>query len=102
MICKNVTLFENEGKSYLQFCINNDCKPSIDLNSDDQSKLKDVFYKIIELCLEEDFEFNLEIADGYDKNLYIEISEEYIKQLNAEIVKIRERIPDGIKTKEKL
>ena len=42
-------------------------------------------------------EFQLQIADDYKKNLYIDVSKEYIKQLNIEIAKIIESIPENLK-----
>ena len=62
----------------------------IDFNNNEQNYLRKVFYSIIENVLEEDFEFEYGTADDYEKKLYIEIAQEYIKQLNSEIRSIKE------------
>ena len=97
MICKDAKLFEQNEISYLEFRIDEETKCTINLNSEDQTQLREMFYKIIEKCFSEEFEFRLVVEENYSKDLYKEISEEYIKQLNKEIVKVKESIPEIIK-----
>lgn len=64
----------------------------IDLNSEDQSQLRNVFYEIIKLLFSSDVEFVFKDVNS-GKPLYIEISQQYIKHLNEEVTKIRENLP---------
>ena len=96
MVSKKVKLFEEENNSYLEFNINNTCKMKINLNSDDQTDLRNLFYSIIEQATKEDFNFELEVLEGYNKTLYKEISEEYIRQLNQELLKIKQEMPKDL------
>lgn len=91
----NVILKEYEQKDVLEFQLED--KLLIDINNKDQSGLRKIFYKIIKKAIEEPFTFELQIADNYTKALYIDVSKEYINQLNAEIKKIIESVPDNLK-----
>lgn len=97
MVSKKVVLMEKNGKDIMKFNINSNTIDEIDLNSTDQTNLRNLFYKIINQVLIEDFEFLLEIEQNYKKNLYIEIATEYIKQLNVELGKIKDEIPTQLK-----
>lgn len=97
MVSKKVVLMEKNGKDIMEFNINSNTIDEIDLNSTDQTNLRNLFYKIINQVLIEDFEFLLEIEQNYKKNLYIEIATEYIKQLNVELDKIKDEIPNQLK-----
>lgn len=97
MVSKRVVLMEKNGKDIMEFNINSNTIDEIDLNSTDQTNLRNLFYKIINQVLIEDFEFLLEIEKNYKKNLYIEIATEYIKQLNVELDKIKDEIPNQLK-----
>ena len=97
MVNKKVILMEKNGKDIMEFNINSNTIDEIDLNSKDQTNLRNLFYKIINQVLIEDFEFLLEIEQNYKKNLYIEIATEYIKQLNVELDKIKDEIPNQLK-----
>ncbi|MEG0361823.1 MAG: hypothetical protein RR602_09320 [Longicatena sp.] len=93
MANKKVILREKEKIDVLQFQIN-DKELDININSTDQKYLRDFFYEVISALLKEEFEFDLEIEAGYNKKLFIDIAEEYIKQLNIEIKKIRCNLPE--------
>ena len=80
-------LKEENKKDVLEFKINQNLTMQIDLNSKDQTYLRELFYHIISQAFVEDFEFSLSVEQNYKKNLYIEISQEYIKQLNLELKK---------------
>ena len=85
---KKAILAEKAGKDILTLYLKNG-PVEIDFNNSEQNYLRKVFYSIIENVLEEDFEFEFENEDGYEKKLYIEIAQEYIKQLNSEIRSIK-------------
>ena len=97
MVSKRVKKKKKNGKDIMEFNINSNTIDEIDLNSTDQTNLRNLFYKIINQVLIEDFEFLLEIEQNYKKNLYIEIATEYIKQLNVELDKIKDEIPNQLK-----
>lgn len=89
----DVLIEERSGKDSLVFTIESKVF-IIDLNSEDQSKLRTLFYEIVKIT----FSYNPEFIVRYDtmkytKPLYIEIAQEYIKQLNLEIQKIIEMQP---------
>lgn len=54
----------------------------IDLNSDDQTHLREVFIKILKHLLIENFEFKL-TTETYDKVLFLDISKDYVGKLNS-------------------
>lgn len=71
-------LFIIDGEEYL-----------INLNSEDQTNLKDLFYKIINLTFEEHPIFKLsDQSQNYPTKIFVEIGNEYLKDLNIEIEKI--------------
>lgn len=70
MVSKKVVLMEKNGKDIMEFNINSNTIDEIDLNSTDQTNLRNLFYKIINQVLIEDFEFLLEIEQNY-KKIYI-------------------------------
>lgn len=89
----NVVLEERAGQNVLLFNFNSE-EHIINLNSEKQSDLRLVFYEIIKLTFTEIPEFKIKYDPvSYNKQLFIEISTEYIKQLNSEILKIIEQKP---------
>lgn len=92
-----VNLRECDGKDILEFKLSEDNNMRIDLNNKDQTDLRKLFYAIINKAMSESFEFDLHVESDYNKNLYIDISKEYIKQLNNELSKIIESIPEDLK-----
>ncbi|MGN1278985.1 MAG: hypothetical protein ACI4UG_05915 [Candidatus Onthovivens sp.] len=100
MESKEVLLKEENKKDVLEFKITQNLTMQIDLNSKDQTYLRELFYHIISQAFVEDFEFSLSVEQNYKKNLYIEISQEYIKQLNLELKKIIQDIPEKLKSNE--
>lgn len=97
---KEVLLKEENKKDVLEFKINPNLTVQIDLNSKDQTYLRELFYHIISQSFIEEFEFSLSVEPNYKKNLYIEISQEYITQLNLELRKIIQDIPEELKNNE--
>jgi len=89
----DVNLEERNGKNVMIFPLNS-TEYLMDLNSEDQTNLRTVFYEIIKLSFSVIPEFKLVYdTSTYTKQLYIEIATEYIKQLNTEILKIIEMQP---------
>ena len=95
---KIVTLKETDGLDILEFDINDGTVLTININSNDQKDLRKLFYQVIKEAMKAEFQFELKVEDGYKKQLYIEVSTEYIKQLNAELSKIIEDIPEELKS----
>ena len=86
---RRAILSEKMGRDVLTLDLKNE-SVEIDFNNNEQNYLREVFYSIIENVLEEDFEFEYRTADNYEKKLYIEIAQEYIKQLNSEMRSIKD------------
>lgn len=97
MESKKVVLKEKDGKDILEFEILYNEKIEININSKDQSDLRKLFYRVIEETMKAPFVFKLDIEDGYNKTLYIDVSTEYIRQLNLEISKVIEEMPLELK-----
>lgn len=66
----------------------------INLNSEDQNTLKDLFFAIIRLTFNEQpvFELSKE-SESYPIGLFVEIAKDYLNDLNTEIEKIIENKP---------
>lgn len=94
----NVVLKKVKEVNYLVFNIDEN-EFMINLNSSDQSNLKDLFYKIINKLFIEKVEFKLEQEDGYNEVLYIDIAKDYIKKLNDEIENVYNNMPEELKKK---
>lgn len=94
----NVVLKKVKEVSYLVFKIDEN-EFMINLNSSDQSNLKDLFYKIINKLFIEKVEFQLEQEDGFNEVLYIDIAKDYIKKLNVEIENVYNNMPEEFKKK---
>ncbi len=87
-----VKLIKDEN-DYLEFNIDN-FNYRINLNSEEQNSLRKLFYQIIELTFKEEPEFILsEESKNYENKLFLEISEEYLKDLNNEIKSIIQNKP---------
>lgn len=70
---------------------------SVNLNSSEsQSDFKKVFSKLLQLILDGEVVLNFEKAEGYSKNLYIDVCKEYIEALNQELVQVRKSIIENI------
>ncbi len=84
----NVILKKNVENDELEFQFKD--KIIISLTDTDNTKLKEVFERILEELTKEKFLFKLEIESGYDVGLYKDVAEEYIKSLNQEIEELIE------------
>ena len=94
---KIVKLKEKDGFDVLEFNINDTETLEININSNDQSNLRKLFYQIITESMKSEFGLELKVEDGYKKQLYIDVATEYVKQLNTELKKIIEEIPEDLK-----
>lgn len=82
-----------DQNDYLEFNIDN-FKYRINLNSEEQNDLRKLFYQIIKLTFTVEPEFILsEESKNYENRLFLEISEEYLKDLNNEIKTIIQNRP---------
>lgn len=88
-----VILCEKEGNDILEFELKKGNK-EININSEDQNGLRSLFYSIISEAMEEEFSYSLNVQEGYEKQLYIEIATEYLNQLNTELNEIRKIADD--------
>ncbi len=69
----------------------------INLNDDsNQTELKKVFAKLLELLLEGDVELNFVVASGYTRGLYVEVCKEYIADLNKELSEVKEQLKQSL------
>lgn len=61
----------------------------VNLNSDNsQNELKIVFSKLLEELFDNPIELKLIYSENYKSGLYIDVCEEYIKELNKEIKEV--------------
>ena len=81
----DVLIFYLEDEAQQQYFVNlND--------SNNQSEMKIVFTKLLELLLDYDIVLNLVFDDNYNKGLYKDVCTEYINDLNREIKQVKETI----------
>ncbi len=81
---------EGETTAVLVFTIDgNDFK--IVLTKDDPEEIKKVFNELLKKLKEGEFNFEL---DDSEEDLYNEISKEYIKQLNLELITVYKELED--------
>lgn len=65
----------------------------VGLNSaNNQTDIKKVFSKILEILFNNNITLKLEIAEGYSKGLYKDVCGEYINQLQKEISNVKEQL----------
>lgn len=95
----NVELKKMGENNYLSFNIDGK-QLNIDLNSDEQSNLRNLFYEIIKKLFTEKVEFVLQVQEDYKENLYVDIAKDYIKKLNDEIEKVYNNIPEELKKRD--
>lgn len=81
-------------KDCLSFRINDSKTIVVDLNSDDQIRLKELFFALLQDLFENDITLNLEFEEGYDQtNIFASIAREYIKALNQEVKTVKQSLP---------
>ena len=57
-----------------------------------QNELKAVFVRLLQMIIENDVYLEFNHADDYGRQMYIEVCEEYIKDLNRELASSKELI----------
>lgn len=82
----------NENDDILRF--NFDSEPiDVNLNKQNcQNDLKSVFIKILNYMIKNDVTLNFSCASDYPRKLYTEVCEEYINDLNRELLVAREKL----------
>ena len=93
----NVDVIYRGGKIYLKFDFETNEEYMIDFTSDEQNKIRSIFYKIIELCYKYKpiFMLSEKTEDFTGCDLHREIAEDYLDDLNKEIEKIYLDIKDN-------
>ncbi len=57
-----------------------------------QNELKAVFVCLLQMLIENDVCLEFSKADDYCREMYIEVCEEYVKDLNRELASVKEKI----------
>ncbi len=57
-----------------------------------QNELKTVFVRLLQMIIENDVYLEFNHADDYGRGMYIEVCEEYIRDLNRELASAKEKI----------
>lgn len=88
------TLMKIEGKDCLSFQVSESKKIIVDLNSDDQVHLKELFFDLIQDLFENNIVLSLAFEDGYDQNnVFASVATEYIRALGEEIKTVKQSLP---------
>ena len=94
-----VILKEKEQKDILVFVLD-ETKPEdyyISLSdAEAQVQIKNLFLKLLEMLLESNITLKFVVEDGYSKQLYIEVCEEYISDLTRELEQVRDTIIEDV------
>ena len=90
----NVKLLKENNRDILRFSLNG--THDIDLNSEDQEGIKSLFYELISLSFENDITFKLDSSE-HEQDLFFDISNDYLKKLEAELKNIKSQIPNELK-----
>lgn len=75
-----------EDRDVLRFNITEDSAIYIDLDSSTcQTEIKRLFSEILKLAVSEDIDFKFSTEDGFPRELYKDVCEEYIKDITREL-----------------
>ena len=75
-----------EDRDVLRFNITEDTAIDIDLDSSTcQTDIKKLFSEILMIAVYEDISFKFVIEDGFPRELYKDVCEEYIKDITKEL-----------------
>ena len=91
-------LEKRNGKDCLIFLFNTE-ELVINLNSDDQESLKNLFYKMMHELFNGLFEIE-KPTEEYEPKLFADIANDYIDKLNKELKQIWENLPSELKQAE--
>ncbi len=87
-----VLLAADEETDLLRFKFENN-PLDVNLNSPVcQNELKAVFVRLLQMLIENDVYLEFSHADDYGRGLYIEVCDEYIKDLNRELESAKDKI----------
>ncbi len=87
-----VLLAVDEDTDLLRFDFE-DTPLDVNLNSPlCQNELKAVFVRLLQMLIENDVYLEFNYADDYGRAMYIEVCEEYVKDLNRELALAKEKI----------
>ena len=94
MIEISTKILTESDVDYLEFTFSHEDVIRVNINdATDSVSLKSVFNRIVKLSLTDDVSLkSLEIDESMDKRLLIEVFQEYVKDLNQEVTKIRAQI----------
>ncbi len=88
-----VLMARDSDTDILQFQIEDETKMDVNLNdSTCQNSLKEVFSALLENAIDYEVKLDFQIADGYERKMYIEVCREYIGDLNRELKEATEKI----------
>lgn len=91
-----VYLEKKEKEDFLIFDV--DAKMSICLNNEDsQVELQKVFIVLLQEILKHPIKLQYEKNNDYTNALYVDVCEEYVKDLNREILRIIRNVPERLK-----
>ena len=75
-----------EDKDILRFNISEETFIDIDLDSSScQTEIKRLFSEILKISLSEDVEFQFKCEEGFPRELYRDVCEQYIKDIAREL-----------------
>lgn len=96
----NVILFAlDDDNDILRFSIDG---KNLDINlnkSDCQNAMKNMFSVLLKKAVNTDLSLEFSANPGYTRGMYIEVCEEYVKDLNRELSEVVERIRNELKNK---
>ncbi len=69
----------------------------VNLNSDaTQNELKAVFERLLQELMLNDVALHFKYAEAYKRGMFIEVCEEYVKDLNRELKNVKERLLENM------
>lgn len=70
---------------------------AVNLNSQDcQASMKKVFAALLKLLIYDDIELGLTVGEEFNRQMYIEVCREYIKDLNRELNEVKVTLRDEL------
>lgn len=85
-----VILVSEGDNDYLNILLEHKQHLKINFSETDQKYLRNIYKEVISYMLENEqkIKFALEVSDGYDNQLFKDVSKEFIDELNEEIEKV--------------
>ena len=88
-----VELLKVNNRDVLRFCLKNNY--DIDLNSEEQKEIKNLFYELISISFKNEISFKLD-SSNHEHDLFYDISVDYLKKLEEDLKTIKTQIPDEL------